>query len=343
MIGFLVASAIAILPVTATAQQTPQEIWEDARNGNAQAQLQLGYHYLSPDHADHDLKTARYWFEQATENGSTEGAAQLGLLVLDNPQKPEDIELALKALSIGADAGFPEAQFRLASILATGFGLATPDARRARALYELAAAQNHAGAQAALGVYYFQGIEVERSVDRAARLFKAAADLGNALGQYHMFALHASRSIEQASDDAARNWLILAVEQDLPQAIFALGQLHIQGTLVEKSADRGKELVKQAARAGLAEAQFQAGVWEANGEYAPPNEAAAVEWYEQAAEQGHPDAQYLLGNHLATGRGVEKDLNQAIFWLEAAARSGHPRARDRIETFLAQEQQTPKE
>ena len=341
--ALLIALVLALTPPAATAQQSPQEIWENARNGDVQAQLELGYHYLSTDHADHDLASARYWFEQATEKGSAEAAAQLGLLVLDNPQQPEDFELAVTALSIGADAGFPEAQFRLASVLTSGFGLATPDAGRARAYFELAAAQNHAGAQAALGVYYFQGIEVERSVTRAAQLFRAAADQGEAMGQYHMFTLHASGAIENASEDAAREWLILAVEQDLPHAIFALGQLHIQGKLVAKNAERGRELVKQAARAGLADAQFQAGVWEANGEHDPPDEQAAVDWYLQAAENGHPDAQYLLGNHLATGRGIPKDLNQAIFWLEAAARSGHPRARQRIETFLAQEQQTPKE
>lgn len=344
---WLIAGLSALLIVaghqTTSAQQSPQEIWEKARNGDADAQLALGYHYQAENHADYDLKTARYWFERAAEAGSGEAAARLGILLLDNPQQPEDIELAIASLSSGAEAGIADAQFRLASALATGLALAAPDPRLARVLYERAAAQSHPGAQASLGVYYFQGIEGEQSIERAAQLFRASALQGHPLGQYHMAVLHMSGQGANSDPSQALQWLQQAVAQDLPQAVFALGRLHVDGQLVQQNTERGVELVKRAARAGFAEAQFQMGVWEGRGTYATANEQAAVGWYSDAAKQGHPDAQFLLGNHLATGRGIAQDLDQGIFWLEAAARSGHPVARQRIDKFLQLQNAAPQE
>ena len=335
---------LAVLGLAAPAFATdapPREVWESARAGDTAAQLALGRHHLNRESTDFDPQVARYWLTQAMKGGSAEAATELADLLLDHGDTGEEFNTAMEALAIGVEAGLPRAQFRLASILANGFGIATPDASRARSLYQLAADQGHAPSQAALGVFYFEGIAGERSIERAAQLFRAAAAQGDALGQYHVAILNFAGVGKIPDPAAGLKWLRQAADQKLPQALLALGQMHHDGRRVEKDDDMAVELVTAAAQAGLAEAQLQFGVWRARGIGGAPDDRVAVAWYRRAAEQGNPDAQYLLGNHLASGRGVTMDVEHGIFWLEAAARSGHPDAEGRIRYYLVRQQAGP--
>jgi TPR repeat protein len=76
------------------------------------------------------------------------------------------------------------AQVSLAAFYETGRGGLPKDDREAARLYKLAADQGNAAAQAYLGIFYEQGRGGLPKDDReAARLYKLAADQGNVYAQ----------------------------------------------------------------------------------------------------------------------------------------------------------------
>ncbi len=260
LIAILTALALSMAPQWTVAQQSPQEIWDKARNGDTDAQVQLGYHYLADNHADHDLSTARYWFGQAAEAGSSEAAAQLGICCSITPSDPKiwnwhwlHWQWAQMPVTQRRSSGWLRCWlpgWRSRRPMPGGHGHSTSSLPR----------NNTRAPRSHWESTIFKVSRLNSRSTGQVALFRASAAQNNAMGQYHMFALHLSGAIEGADPDVALSWLIKAVEQDLPQALFALGQLHIRGNLVAKNRSRGFELVSQAARAGLSEAQFQLGL-----------------------------------------------------------------------------------
>ena len=63
----------------------------------------------------------------------------------------EEHEQAVRWFTMGAEAGFPSAMFRLAKILDAGDGAAEPDSTAAVSWYKRAAEAGHVGAACFLG------------------------------------------------------------------------------------------------------------------------------------------------------------------------------------------------
>ncbi len=121
---------------------------------------------------------------------------------------------------------------------------------------------------------------------QARRLFREAADLGDARAQFNL------GRMESEGEDAPRDF----------SAAFAWYQ---------KAADQGN-----------AGAQFKLGLLYQNGRGAPRDDAAAAGWYLKAAAQGYASAQVNLAAMFATGQGVPKDRERARGWYRKAAEQG---------------------
>ncbi len=325
---------LAVL-VPAHAADSPQQLWEKANNGDVTAQHQLGLHHQAPGTPDFDLNAARFWLEKAAGNGSAEAATDLALLLLDALKDDAERDVAIRNLELGAAAGLPRAQFHLATILAKGLLGLPGQPEQARSLMSRAAARNYPPALAALGVFYYNGVAGEQSVAEAERLFRAAADAGNALGQYHIAVLYLTDFYGEPDRTAARVWLARAVAQELPQALMIKGQLDLEDAQSAKERLAAFALIKRAAGYGLADAQILAGRLLSSGVLGTKDHTAAVDWYFLAAEQSHPEAQYRLGEHLLRGLGADQDAETAITWLELSAAQGHPGALQRLKSIVA--------
>jgi TPR repeat protein len=174
---------------------------------------------------------------------------------------------------------------------------AMSDDREAARLYKLAADQGDAAAQFNLGVYYAQGRGGLPQDDReAARLFKLAVDHGhaNAAAQYNL-------------------------------AVF---YEHGRGGLA-KNDRKAASLYRLAADQGNASAQCNLGVFYTDGRGGlPRDDRMAARLYKLAADQGNAAARYNLGRFYAQGRGgLPRDDRMAARLYKLAADQGFAEAR----------------
>ncbi len=114
-------------------------------------------------------EAGRLWL-QAAERGDAHGQYGYARWLRDSPAGPRDPAAAIPFLDRAASSGLPEAQHMLATLYRDGIGV-TRDAIRARALYERAAAQEHAPAMFNLAAMIDAGSDADRS--RAAALYRS--------------------------------------------------------------------------------------------------------------------------------------------------------------------------
>ena len=128
------------------------------------------------------------------------------------------------AVTNGADQGnedvHVDAQNNLGSMYRRGEGVVEDLAEAAR-LYRFAADQGNADAQCHLGMMYKKGTGVERDLVEAVRLLQLAADQGDADAQYHLGVIY--RMGEGVAEDLAEaaRLLWLAADQGSVYAVYA--------------------------------------------------------------------------------------------------------------------------
>ena len=244
------------------------------------------------------------------------------------------------------------------------------DRARARALYESAAAQRYAPAEAHLAAEHLAWVEAglrERSHLAAERRVQAEADytrgndyyfghgvLQNYATARELYVKAASRGHIPARYYLGRMYQYgLSVRKDsalalkLYQQAAAHGYLPAQAHLeaerrlqAEADFESGKKcsdpaqamaFYEKAAARGHAEAQTKLAYCYDQGLGVPQSYAKAHEWYEKAAAQGHAPAQTLLGKLYEYGRGVLVDSAMAREWYGKAAAQGYEYAKHTLE------------
>ena len=169
------------------------------------------------------------------------------------------------------------------------FNLARANDRAAR-LYRLAADQGYTAARHSRGVFHLEGLGgLAPDARAAARLFKLAADRGFALSQYNLAVLYASGDGGLVKDEreAARLYK-LAADQGDPAAQTDFGAFYDarRGGLPRDEREAAR-LFGLAAGQGDSVAQFDLGVFYANGRGGlATDEHEAARLYRLAADQG---------------------------------------------------------
>ena len=206
------------------------------------------------------------------------------------PSKPESPDSVakeeLKQILRGAEAGRPEAQFKLGQLLLSGRNGVGKSPEAAVSWFRKAAGKGHPGAQTGLGLCRYYGLGVGKDLDLAVEWFRKAAGQGYAEAQCCLGECYESgRGVEKNPAEAVR-WYVKAAEQRDLFAQNDLGLCFYHGTGVEKDPVR------------------------------------AVQWFRKAAEEGHAGAQSNLGMCYEFGRGVGKDLAEADKWYSLSNSEG---------------------
>ena len=180
----------------------------------------------------------------------------------------------------------------------------------------------NADAQALLGLYYFNGIGVERDYNQAVVWLTKAAQQGNVhaqvlLGNCYLNGWGITQDYKQAI-----TWLTKAANQGNAEAQYSLGLWYFEGTLVERDYNQAVVWLTKAAQQNITVAQTILGGWYFEGKYIERDYNQAVVWLTKAAQQGITVAQALLGSCYFYGYGVEQDHKQAITWCTKAAQQG---------------------
>lgn len=167
-----------------------------------------------------------------------------------------------------------------------------------------------------------------RNGDRAAlSRLQAAADQGNAPGQFQLGRAYShGSSILSRDDAAAARWVEKAALQGHLEAQSNLGYLYSEGLGVERSGEKAIAWYTRAAEGGFVQAQFNLALSYMQGRLVTRDEAKAFLWMRRAAEQGTTPAMVALAAMYANGQGVTKDAGEALRWLRKPLAEGHSRA-----------------
>lgn len=180
-----------------------------------------------------------------------------------------------------------------------------------------------------VGDAFFFGEEgVAEDQREAARLYKVAADLGHARGQYSLAVCYAGGEGVAKDEREAVRLYKLAADQSDAHAQYYLGLMYENGRGIAKDEREAVRLYKLAADLGSAGAQFHLGSMYADGRGGvPKDEREAVRLYGLAVDQHYVAAQYNLGVMYEDGRGgLPKNEHMAGYLYKLAARQGNPDA-----------------
>jgi len=137
---------------------------------------------------------------------------------------PTSNEEAIERLLSWVEKGKAWAQCTLGQFYYLGVGV-VQSYQRARELYELASSQGHITAQYNLGVMYYEGQGVDQIYEKAAEYFEAIAMQGHANAQYNLGTVYGKGQGVEQSNETARAWLMKAAEQGHDGAIIQLQKL----------------------------------------------------------------------------------------------------------------------
>jgi len=140
----------------------------------------------------------------------------------------------------------------------------------------------------------------------------------------------------------AREWFLLAAEQEDVFAQELLGDIYRDGLGVQRDYRVAIEWYRRAAEQWLATAQYKLGLLYLEGTGVSPDYREAYRWLKSAAAQGYSDAQVRLGDMYTQGIGVEIDDSLAYMWFYIPALGGCEEAiekrdlsRERLNLFQA--------
>ncbi len=149
--------------------------------------------------------------KQQAEAGEAKAQYGLGMLYAHGQGVELNYSLAAQWLERAAEQGVPEAQRTLGWLYSTGYGVDQDD-DRAVACYRQAAEGGDAEAQMAMGLFHHFGRHgVERNAGEMLRWYQRAAEQGNTRAQYALGKLMADGVLVQQNDEAAFQWLTLAI------------------------------------------------------------------------------------------------------------------------------------
>ena len=170
---------------------------------------------------------------------------------------------------------------------------------------------------------------VTKDIAEKVKLFREAADQGDARAQYNLgICYHDGRGVPRDEVEAVK-WYRKAAEQGFAPAQFNLGICHFNGEGVAKDSVQAVSWYRKAAEQGVAEAQSSLGFCYIYGEGVAKDDVQAVSWYRKAADQGNAKAQSNLANRYAKGEGVAMDEIEAYAYWNLAGITHKP-AREKL-------------
>lgn len=127
-----------------------------AREGNVNAQYNLGRMYAKGKGVSRDFAKAVHWFRKAADQGYVSAQYNLGVMYDNGQGVDKSYTDAIQWYHKAADQGHPKAQFSLGFMNANGQGV-TQNFEKTIKWYGKAADQGHSMAQFFLGLLYMQG------------------------------------------------------------------------------------------------------------------------------------------------------------------------------------------
>ena len=184
-----------------------------------------------------------------------------------------------------------------------------------------------ARAQAALGLYFADGILAPSDPARSCDFFSRSANAGQPDAAYR-----AAQCAAKTQPERARQWLQQAALGGNPAAQERMGRACIEGASIDATCAK-KWLQAAAAQGRVSAISVLAWIYVREGTAESLTQASIL--YRTAADAGDFAAQNNLGECFETGRGVSRDPAQALAWYQRSAESGFGPAQFNLGRLLA--------
>jgi TPR repeat protein len=227
------------LPEQPNHQPTNQLLREQARQGNAEAALQIA-NRLIDSKDEGTLQEGLGWLETASRLGSLDAKRLLALRLVVGSIVPKDTGRALRLLEEAANGGNTQAGADLGAFYFQS-DFVSRDIQRAKKWLTIAANNNDAQSLELLAEIYLYGLDGEKSPIKAAQLYKTRAlsdyrYLAKALSALHM------ETVQDTRLDIAELYLTIKsfspsyIEPQAEQALVSLTPAEVE-ILRERAAD----------------------------------------------------------------------------------------------------------
>ncbi|WP_230658656.1 tetratricopeptide repeat protein [Psychrobacter sp. I-STPA10] len=261
-----------------------------AQQGDANAQLHLGWRYAFGHGVTKDIDKALVYYQLAAKQDNALAQTILGIRYLNGDGVIQDINQAHKWFTQAAVLGNDVAKLNLAFIYQGLYDSDSPsnfyNPQHALSLFQQLAKQGDDIAQLHLAYIYYQGSYADilpQDWQQAWYWFGQAAIQGNKMAQYMQAKMYLDGDIETAIAHAshfdiqqALDYYQAAAIDAIPEAQYALGHLLQQGNIIKKDTQ------------------------------------SAIFWLTKAANQGHTAAQYELVAILYFGQGITPQPKKAV-------------------------------
>ena len=309
------------------------------RQENIEAVYLLARMYEQGDGVEKDLEEAKRLLRLAAKNGND--AAQQRLDIFD--AQGEDDSVVVEWYLPSAEEGDTEAQYNLAFMYETGWGVQINEKKAIR-WYQDAADMQHDVAQLRLGMMLIVGVGTQQSVNNGLLLLRRSAENGNRISETLVQDLFDVGDVE--IEDAIR--IVAGIRRVLDEGEkHTLETLRRSLELLHKKAEKEQlvpvvkiqpqkkpiDVVKLVTGKNTTEnSQTRKNAVTSKGrEIKAPNEPKKSQgnlfsWYLNTANQGEVDSQYHAGVMYIKGEQVEKDIDEGVRWIKLAAEQGHEMA-----------------
>jgi len=186
---------------------------EAATKGEMRAQNNLGAMYKTGNGVPRNLEEAVKWFQKSAEQGNPAGEDNLGEMLLKGKGAAKDAKLALAWFKKAADQGLTSAELHLGQLYYFGDDGVPKDYKLAMPPILKAANSGNAIAENIAGVLCKIGADGKPDLKEAVRWYRAAAEAGDAKGQFNLGALYTTGDGVERSPAKAYLWLNLSSAQ----------------------------------------------------------------------------------------------------------------------------------
>lgn len=164
-----------------------------------------------------------------------------------------------------------------------------------------------AQAQYEVGMDYFEGAEVAKNTETAAKWFQLATNQNHKEAKAKLYSFYSKELEKLAKTDA--------------EAMYYVGCYYFDGNGIAKNEKKGFDYLKKALDNG----------------HSPALDKMGASWSKLLKNEGERyknlDITYALANCYYDGRGVEKDIEKAAYYYERAMLKGHKKSKDKFYSF----------
>lgn len=264
----------------------------------------LGDMYYWGLYVNEDKEKAFSLYSKSIEEGNISLYYKLGKLY----EEDNNLKMALVNYLKGHNNGDLKSTQRLGIMYYNGEGVDI-DKKKALSYMKLAIENEDPHSLYVIGVAYLSDDRI-----KGLEYLKKAYNMGShyaaeALASEYLVDLLNEKEIDE---DELLEYINNAMENEMAEAIYYYGLLHVYGVCVEKNNEEAFKYFIKAAEKGSQKAMIKLGNWYKHGIFVKANSKEAIEWYKKAAEEFNTEALLNIIEIHEKGIGIDQDHAKAL-------------------------------